>query len=405
MEVVKKIIYSDNAFGKICRKIVNKHVIPTIRKYRCFKYRNSKIDEKKIMFITFQGFYTCNPKAIAEEIIKRNKDYKIVWCVRKNNDSDNCDYPKELIKVSRYSDEFYKELSTSKIIIENSTNLAHCYYKKKKDQVFIQTWHGSFGLKKSSPDAIKNKSWLKKAIIGGKMTDYCISNSTFENEYYKSTYWKDAEILEYGHPRNDILFEKNQEKVLSLKKKICDLYNLDINTKILLYAPTFRDKKTSTMYDIDFKRLKNTLEKKFGGKWCIFMKLHFNEKSHISMYESSDYLINVTLYDDIQELMLVADCGITDYSSWICDFVLTKKPCFLYASDLNEYKDERGFYYPFSKTPFKLAKNNDELEKIILKFDEKSYAKKTKEYLDFVGCFENGTASKKVVDKIEEIIK
>ena len=38
--------------------------------------------ENKIMFLTFQGDYTCNPKYIAEELLRQNSDYKLVWDVK-----------------------------------------------------------------------------------------------------------------------------------------------------------------------------------------------------------------------------------------------------------------------------------------------------------------------------------
>ena len=102
--------------------------------------------------------------------------------------------------------------------------------------------------------------------------------------------------------------------------------------------------------------------------------------------------------------MFIADVGITDYSSWICDYILTGRPSFIYASDLESYEEERGFYYPLEETPCPIAKNNEELIQCIEKFDERLYEKKLKNFLSRRGCLEFGNASVKTVEKIKEIM-
>ena len=105
-----------------------------------------------------------------------------------------------------------------------------------------------------------------------------------------------------------------------------------------------------------------------------------------------------------KELLVVADVGITDYSSWICDYVLTKKPAFLYAKDIEDYNEERGFYYPLKDTPFLVAQNNEILNKNILSFQESVYKDKCDLFLKDRGCYENGLATIKVVNEIEKIM-
>ena len=103
--------------------------------------------------------------------------------------------------------------------------------------------------------------------------------------------------------------------------------------------------------------------------------------------------------------MAVCDMGITDYSSWICDFVLTGRPGFIYANDLKEYGDERGFYYPLDSTPFAIAENNDEMEANILNFDDAKYAADTKDFLEARGSKEDGKAAERVVALIKKYMK
>lgn len=107
----------------------------------------------------------------------------------------------------------------------------------------------------------------------------------------------------------------------------------------------------------------------------------------------------------MQELLAIADVGITDYSSWCCDYVLTGRPCFIYARDLESYNTERGLYYPLEETPFPIATNNEELEKNILDFNETNYLADRDCFLRARGCWEDGNAAEKVVEKIRRIIE
>lgn len=106
----------------------------------------------------------------------------------------------------------------------------------------------------------------------------------------------------------------------------------------------------------------------------------------------------------MQELIAIADIAITDYSSWIYDFVLLRKPGFIYATDIDHYNNERGFYYSLESTPFPVATTNEELMTNIIQFDQIIYENRVEEFLREKGCCEDGNASKRVVEKIQELI-
>ena len=116
----------------------------------------------------------------------------------------------------------------------------------------------------------------------------------------------------------------------------------------------------------------------------------------------SKNVIDCSSYPDIQELLVSAECAITDYSSCIFDYLLTYNPAFIYARDLDEFDEERGFYYPFSTTPLSVARNNDELVANIFAFDVDSYRQKVKNFIESKGCIDDGNSSKRVVELIKE---
>ena len=132
-------------------------------------------------------------------------------------------------------------------------------------------------------------------------------------------------------------------------------------------------------------------------------RLKKESKSWLNILPS--YVSDATFYEDMQELLLCTDVGLTDYSSWIFDFVLSGKPGFIIELGLEEYKSSRGFYYPIDSTPFPIAKDSRELAARIRSFDADKYAKDRDTFLVARGCMEDGHASERIATKIDELMK
>ena len=118
-----------------------------------------------------------------------------------------------------------------------------------------------------------------------------------------------------------------------------------------------------------------------------------------------DYVSDATSYDDMQDLLLCTDAGVTDYSSWIFDFVLTGRPGFIIQLDAEDFANARGFYYPIETTPFPIAADSREFAENIRKFDEEAYAKDVKRFLKERGCMEDGHAGERIVKHINSLMK
>lgn len=137
----------------------------------------------------------------------------------------------------------------------------------------------------------------------------------------------------------------------------------------------------------------------------VLVRLHPRSQDMVAtIIPSSAGVVDATQYVDIQELLAAADCLVTDYSSCAFDFMLTRRPVFLYATDINQYVTERGFYYPLESTPFPLAHDNAELMKNVDAFDEAVYLPKVEAFIKEKGCMEDGHASERVADLIEQIV-
>lgn len=365
--------------------------------------RGNKVNDNQIIFLNFTGNYDCNLKAIAEEIIRQKLDIKLYWAVLP--DTDLSIFPKEIIPVVRGSRDFYIAMASSKVIIDNEVATAHLGYKKKDDQYLIETWHGSIGIKRFGIHANDDTHWHNLARKEAKMTDFVISNSDFENEVYRLTFWDNVPVWKFGHPRNDILFTKDEAKIADMRKAICEKYNISPVKKICLYAPTFRDSEDLSLYKIDYVAIKNALEKRFGGEWVILTRFHNVTKQYLDDFDISKHTIDASNYPDIQELLLVIDCGITDYSSWICEYALRRKAGFLFAPDYEQYTtQERKLFLDLNELPFMVSTSIDDLVRNILNFDELVYTNKCNQFLLKYGSIDDGHASERTVNELIKIM-
>lgn len=371
---------------------------------------STKVQNNKVVFMHYGNVYQCNPSYICDEILREKLPWEIVYVSNKKiMNTHPFPFPEGVRVVQRNSLEFFYELASAKVWVDNAMCMTWEYLPKKKEQIYINTWHGSMGLKRIDAEKVVSPKWAKASKKASEITNYMISNSTFETEVYRSTYWKDQSIkvLEYGHPRNDILFSNEKQK-REIHKKVCDFFGVSEACKFILYAPTFRDAKNLDCYDIDYNRVIEAAQKRFGGEWKILNRYHYKVASALKKVKElreNPNILSSNAYSDIQELMVASDIGITDYSSWICDFVLTGKPGFIYANDIDKYDDERGFYYPLDSTPFPIAVNNDQLYENILKFDATKYAEEKDDFIQARGCKEDGNASRRVVELIKSVME
>jgi CDP-glycerol glycerophosphotransferase len=357
------------------------------------------IKNNKIVMTNFAGKgYGCNPKYIAEEMLRQHLDYDIVWILRKElSGRANIPFP---IRVVEYkSIRHLYELATAKVWVENERKFF--YTPKRKNQYYIQTWHGVVALKQIEKDVEKQLSpnYIAKAKNDSKMIDLLISNSQFHTDLYKKSYWYDGKILEIGAPRCESLVSGQD-----ILKKVLNYFHIKRKQSILLYAPTFRANSSTEVYNIDLERLIKTLEKEYGGEWIVLVRLHPDVSAKADSLQYNSKIQNATEYEDMNELLSVSDILITDYSSSMFEFSILKKPIFLYAPDIEEYMEERNFYFDIRSLPYPLAENNDQLQRVIEEFDRNKYLKELDHFLKEVEIFDPKGASAEVVKIINKVI-
>lgn len=393
----------------------NEKIYILLRKIKAFGYslmfvamRIFKVNEKKIVFSSFEGGgYGCNPKYIAEELHKREmtygRKYKMVWLV---NDME-LDFPSYMIKSKNTMLRRSYHMSTAKIWIDNSRQKYGTI--KRKNQYYIQTWHGQIGFKPIGN--LRKTSFSKIAQIvsmhDGKLVDCWLSNSKWSTKTFREAFYNEP-IVKTGSPRCDAIINQREKLYDDVRKKI----NAIPSAKFVLYAPTFRGGSQSTTrtvvsekFSLDFHSLINCLQKKFGGDWYVLLRVH--PQLALSNHENAkrnygDKIINVSHYEDMYELVAAADVFITDYSSAAFDVASINTPVFLYADDFKEYIKERGgLLWNEEEMPFEMASDNQKLRENILNFNNYDYVKKINKFKEELEILEDGHASERVADMVE----
>ena len=350
------------------------------------------IDNKKIVFKSFAGKY-CNesPKAIYDYFLAHYPMFSYVWIM--NNNMTKV-YGAKVVKSGSLSEIYH--LATSKLWVDNSRK--GCWVRKRKNQYYIQTWHGSFPIKLCEKDAenVLSRSYIKNAKNDSKMADIILAGNSFNREMIHNSFWYKNTILNEGLPASDVYYKPND----MIKKTICSKYNINDSYNLALYAPTFRDYKDEKSYLSDYGSILKALKKRFGGNWIMLQRSHPMSKLNMPT-DDLGHVINVNDYNEISDLIISSDVLISDYSSTIFDAMEARKNVFLYAADEQEYKKSRGFYFELEDLPFSVSRDEEELINNIEYYDETFYLQKAKDFM-LKHLFKNSDSSTEKVCKYIE---
>lgn len=413
MKKIKKVLVS---FGKQHHWFLSilRNTRELLQKIQYFYYYlTTKVDNKSIIFESFMGRqYSCSPKAIYLELINnpKYKDYRFIWAFNKPGDFEFLANNKNTIIVKYGSKKYYKEYSKCKYWITNS-RIPEVIIKKK-EQVYIQCWHGTplkklgFDIEVTGGNAMNSiKDIQRKYLTDSKKYSYMVSPSRFCTEKFTSAFrLKDSSIIkEVGYPRNDFLINYKKTDVIRIKKEL----KIPKDKKVILYAPTWRDNQHEAglgytySLNVDFDKLK----KEFGKEYIILFRTHYFVANSIDLKKYKDFVINVSNYGDVNDLYIVSDILITDYSSVFFDFANLKRPIMFYMYDYEEYKNKlRDFYIGFNELPGPIVEKEEDLIKEIKQIDayDKKYKEKYQKFNNKYNYLDDGNASKRL---IEECIK
>ena len=337
--------------------------------------------------------------AIHRELHRRRPEMKLYWGV---ND-DSVQLPDGAIPVVMYSTEWFEILSRAEYLVNNIYFFS--WFSKRPFQTYLQTWHGT-PLKKIGrsywEDRNREPVWIERMDRQAAQWDYLVSPNAFCTEKFSEEFRYTGQVLEVGYPRNDALSAPDGQDREATKAVL----EIPTSKKVVLYAPTWRDSQSAKAWVanmvtfIDLQRLSQEL----GDDYVILVRGHGHNARAGSTVGSEGNVIDVTYYPEINDLYLVADLAITDYSSVMFDFAVTRKPMLFFVPDLEVYAEGvRGFYLDYESTvPGPIVRDPDriagEVQKLML--PDWTMSDRYRSFLQEFCSNEDGNAAQRVVDQV-----
>lgn len=394
-----------------------------IRKIVIVFSKSIRVKKNRIYFSSFSGRFCDSPKQIALYYSKHYSDSELIYSV---NDISVFSNSKIIpSKTGTWKDTWYRE--TAEVIVDNYYGGKACWLRAeddiakrkfnaeinrnyKKGQTVISTWHGTplkrMGVDSANSNIMDFDCPNTILLLGNQWTADVMDRLTFHKLRIEVT----------GSPRNDPLIENDLDSYLLIKSKL----NIPLDSKVLLYAPTFRDSEgegtEANIYKsgleqlscIDVNRLLESLSIKFGSDWIIILRFHHYVEQRIDWnslkIKYGDKVINGNLFDDMVDYLCASDILVTDASSCFFDFALTFKPCFLFFPDADQYIKDRGLYFDFADMPFPFSRDFDGLIETISEFNQNKYKEDVEAFLSRIGNSDDGLATSRITEHIRKII-
>lgn len=335
------------------------------------KYSARPVDPDLIFFEAYKGrTFACSPKAIYLAMLK-DEAYagkRFVWMF--NNPAGHEDLarnPRTTV-THRLSPEHIEAALTAGLIVTNS-RIEHVLLPRE-GQFVLQTWHGT-PLKRLGCDIEVDGSSaeeLDKIHEGyrfdGRLLSALISPSPYATKHLSSAFGltgSPEKVWETGYPRNDYLYNYTADDAAAIRKRL----GIGPDKRVILYAPTFRDVNyvsgvgfINKLY-VDLEALKA----RFGDECVLILRMHYFAAADGNYAIPGDFVIDGNSVDDINELYVISDVLITDYSSVMYDYAALKRPMIFFMPDIEEYRSSiRDFYMDPAKLPGRITTTQEELE-------------------------------------------
>jgi CDP-glycerol glycerophosphotransferase len=290
--------------------------------------------------VYFESFFgrnaTCNPRAMDREIAHRRPDLARYWSV----DDFSIQVPEGATPLVVGSEQWWKVRETARWIVTNEW--LRTRYVKKSFQTVLQTWHGSMYKRIGLDRAKKGHAHLQKVRLERSSWDMFLSQNSDTTPIIRRAYDFPQGVIESGYPRNDELHDPDPSRVAEIRA----LLGIPEGNTAVMYAPTWRE----VGQEVDLLDV-IALADQLGPGFTFLQRGHVRTLD-LGEVLRHDNVIDVSTYPQINDLYLASDLLITDYSSMMFDYSVTRRPMIFFTPDLEEYTDPkvRGVYFDLEET-------------------------------------------------------
>ena len=362
-------------------------------------YRRTTWSPRNAIYL--ESFYgrgaTCNPYAIDREIAARYPQLTRFWGVV----DASVPVPLGAIAVVRGTAEWWHARATSRYVVAN--DWLRRTFAPQPFQVVLQTWHGSMlkriGLDRSGQPMSKIETIRREQA----KWDVLLSQNHHSSVILESAYDWHRTLFEEGYPRNDPLTPGSP--YAGDGAAIRAQLGIRADKTAVLYAPTWRENQTSMVTFLDLERLSTDL----GDAYVILLRGHSRTVRFGASLDDLPGVIDVTTYPEVTDLFLAADAMITDYSSVMFDYSVTRRPMIFYVPDMDDYRDSlRGVYFDLSEVaPGPVLSTQEEVTVAVRELDDagERYATAYDAWVERFNHHDDGRSAERVVRRLLAIRK
>jgi Putative glycosyl/glycerophosphate transferases involved in teichoic acid biosynthesis TagF/TagB/EpsJ/RodC len=374
---------------KIVRKTRN---VLFIVMYYCFCIL--PLRKEKILFTSeSREEISGNLKYIYTALEKKSSNLNLVIRVR--------DKKKTKPSIFQFANLAFHCATSSFIIIDDFYPILYKLKIRKKAN-FMQVWHAVGAFKQFGYARVGLPGGPKEDSINHRnYTQVIISSANIVDIYAKSFGVNPRIVLPLGVARTDFFF--NPIEIKKMKTKFYEKYPKLKDKKIVMFAPTFRGNGQMTAYypqewiDLNFvyEKIKDT-------NYIFALKFHPYVKDKIEIPEHMrESIIDFSEYREINDLLIVSERLITDYSSSIFEYSLMGRKMLFYVPDLDEYTRDRSFYFEYEK--FVPGNIHFDFEKLVTDaLDEDFNVNKIFEFRNKFFEYQDGKSSERISNYILE---
>lgn len=342
--------------------------------------------------------YGDSPRYLYERLLARRTRPAVVWV--SNTPQRFLDPATH--KVARYTPRYFWLMARARWWIDNQ-NIA-VEMPPSRRTAFLQTWHGT-PLKKLQNDVAvmhgRRADYLTTAARQVGFWDALVSPSPYATAVFRSAFGYEGPVIEAGYPRNDLFaWPDAAERARLARRRL----GIPADVRVILYAPTFRDDRRngnrwSHKEEWDLERF----AREHGHDSVLLVRHHPLVRASLpSDPDVRQAVVDVSRYQDVQELLLIADVLVTDYSSVFFDYVNLDRPILFFTYDLEHFADDlRGFYLdPAAVAPGPLLRDSDALFAALADLDNvnAAFAARRRDLRATYAPWDDGGASDRVLD-------
>jgi CDP-glycerol glycerophosphotransferase len=360
-----------------------------------------------MLFESWRGLYADSPRSLSLEVASSWPQARRTW-VSPGGDAGSTGFPSDVRTVRRHSPAYFARLLGTDVLVANDIISQHLV--KGPRTTYVQTWHGTplklVGHDERAHAYAGAQAHLQRMTRDVAKWDYLVSPSPECTALFRGAFRYDGPVWETGYPRNDVL---RSPQAGEIRDRVRAALGLAPGHLAVLYAPTWRDDDKG-----DTGRFRQSvvpdfalLERAMPAGSRLLVRTHRNVTDPMAR-PTSGFMIDVSAHPEVSDLYLAADVLVSDYSSAVFDFAVTRKPIVLFAPDLDRYRDDvRGLYVDYhSWAPGPVTSTDAELAEVLADVEAHGTAR-APAYDDLVRRFcpyEDGRAAERVVARLRSVL-